>query len=312
MRVLVAYGSRRGGTEGLARAVAEGLTDAGHSVDVRSAGELEALDRWDAVVLGGALYGWHWHRHARRFVRRHVEELQQRPVYFFSSGPLDDSASRQALPPPRAIERLLELVKARGHKTFGGRLRPEDKSAMPLRGDFRDLGAARAWGRGVGEQLHAVPLRPFVAVPASMSTWHRVVLGLCFFTGVTAVLRGYGLATAPVGSPAVPPAELLARTPFSSSLVPGLVLLLVVGCGNLVAALMEARRLRHSELAVALAGALSLGWLAAQLLLIGTLSWLQFVSLFVSLVTVGGALWLWRNRHRLEAGPLTTRRASAE
>ena len=33
MRVLVAWGSKRGGTEGLARAVAEGLRDAGHVVD---------------------------------------------------------------------------------------------------------------------------------------------------------------------------------------------------------------------------------------------------------------------------------------
>lgn len=302
MRVLVAFGSKRGGTEGLARAVADGLTDAGHSVDVRSAGELEGLDRWDAVVLGGALYAWHWHRHARRFVKRHVEELQQRPVYFFSSGPLDDSASTRDLPPPRAIERLLALVRARGHKTFGGRLLPEDKSAVPMRGDFRDLGAARAWGRGVGESLHAVPLKPFVAVPPSMSTWHRVVLGLCLFTGVTAVLGGFGLATAPRGSPSVPPLELLERTPFTSYLVPGLVLLLVVGGVNLVAALMEARRLRHSEVAVGIAGALIIGWIAVQVAMIRTLSWLQFLYLFVGLATLGGALWLWRNRHRLDAG----------
>ncbi|HEY0882134.1 MAG TPA: flavodoxin domain-containing protein, partial [Archangium sp.] len=129
MRVLVAYGSKRGGPEGLARAVAEGLTEAGHAVDVRSAGDLETLDRWDAVIIGGALYAWHWHRNARRFVKQHVEELQQRPVWFFSSGPLDHSASQHELPPPRSIERLMHLTGAKAHKTFGGRLLPDDDSA---------------------------------------------------------------------------------------------------------------------------------------------------------------------------------------
>lgn len=302
MRVLVAYGSKRGGTEGLARAVAEGLTDAGHAVDVRSAGDLETLDRWDAVIIGGALYAWHWHRNARRFVKQHVEELQQRPVWFFSSGPLDDSASRTELPPPRSIERLMHLIGAKAHKTFGGRLLPDDASAVPMRGDFRDLGAARAWGESVGREIAALPITPMLAVPRSMSTWHQVVLSLCAFTGLTAMLGGFGLITAPQGSPSVPPVELLERTPFASWLVPGLVLLVVVGVGNLVAAVMEARRLRHSELAAAAGGALITGWIAVQIALIRELSWMQFVYLAVGLTTLAGSAWLWRNRHRLEAG----------
>jgi len=68
MRVLVAYGSKRGATEGLARAVGEGLVDAGHTVNVVSASEVEGLESWDAVVVGGALYAWFWQRDARRFV----------------------------------------------------------------------------------------------------------------------------------------------------------------------------------------------------------------------------------------------------
>jgi menaquinone-dependent protoporphyrinogen oxidase len=302
MRVLVAYGSKRGGTEGLARAVAEGVTEAGHTVDVRSAGELESLDRWDAVIIGGALYAWHWHRDARRFVKRHVEELQQRPVWFFSSGPLDDSASRAELPPPRSIEQLMALARARHHKTFGGRLLPEEASVSPVRGDFRDLDAARGWGRQVGEQIAVLPVTTMVAVPRSMSTWHRVVLTLCAFTGLTAVLGGIGLVTAPRGSPSVPPLSVLEATPFGSFLVPGLVLLLVVGGGNLVAAVMEARRLRYAELAAAAGGALVTGWIVVQMALIGVISWMQLLYLAVGLTTLTGSIWLWRNRHRLEAG----------
>lgn len=297
--MLVAYGSRRGGTEGLARAVAEGLTDAGHSVDIRPARDLDSLDRWDAVVLGGALYAWHWHRDARRFARHHLEALRQRPVYFFSSGPLDGSAAERELPPPKAIARLLALVQARAHRTFGGRLLPGDRSPVPMRGDWRDLPAARAWGRGLGAELHALPLPPFVAVPASLPAWHRLVLGLCAFTALTAVLGGLSLMTARPGSPAVPPLALLEHTPFDSFFVPGLVLLVVVGGANLLAAVLEARRARRSELAVALAGAVLTGWIVAQLALLRVFSWLQLVYLLVGLVTLTGAAWLWRQRHRL-------------
>lgn len=153
MRVLVTYGTKHGGTGGLARVVGEGLVQAGHAVDVLPATKVDSLDRWDAVVVGGALYAWFWHRDARRFVRRHVDELRQRPVWFFSSGPLDDSASRQELPPTGSVARLARLVGARAHKTFGGRLAPEVKSAVKVRGDFRDFDATRDWGSRVGGEL---------------------------------------------------------------------------------------------------------------------------------------------------------------
>jgi menaquinone-dependent protoporphyrinogen oxidase len=144
MRVLVTYGSRHGGTGGLARSVADGLVASGHSVDVLPAAKVDALDHWDAVVIGGALYGWRWHRDARRFVRRHVEELQQRPVWCFSSGPLNHSTRHGAVPPTSAVQRLLTLVGARSHRTFGGRLLPGIKSPLQARGDYRDLDTARA------------------------------------------------------------------------------------------------------------------------------------------------------------------------
>lgn len=303
MRVLVAYGSKRGGTEGLARAVGEGLAETGHTVDVRTAHGLERLDRWDAVVVGGALYPWFWHRDARRFVKRNVEELQQRPVWFFSSGPLDDSPNRGEVAPPGSVARLAKLVNAKEHTTFGGRLLPDDESAVKVRGDFRDLNATRAWGRQVGLELSALPVRPRVPVPPGMSTLHRLVLGLCAFTGLTAVGGGIGLLVAPKGSPLVPPLSLLEHTPFDTYLIPALVLLLVVGVGNLVAAALELRRLRGSELAVLLAGAALTGWIVTQLVMVRTLSWLQFLYFLAGIVTVSAGISLWRNRHRLAAQP---------
>ena len=73
MHVLVAYGSKMGGTAGIAELIGDALTDAGFQADVRPVAEVSQLDRYDAVVIGGALYTGHWHRQARRFVRRHTE-----------------------------------------------------------------------------------------------------------------------------------------------------------------------------------------------------------------------------------------------
>lgn len=299
MRVLVAYGTKHGGTGGLARAVAEGLVEAGHAVDVLPAAKVDSLEGWDAVVVGGALYAWFWHRDARRFVRRHVDELQLRPVWFFSSGPLDDSARKQELPPTGPVARLARLAGARSHKTFGGRLAPEVKSAVKVRGDFRDLEATRAWGKGVGAELASLPMRR-VPLPKGMTVFHRVVLGLCAFTGATAVGGGLGLVRSPLGSPSLPPVSLLEHSPFHSFLIPGLLLLLVVvGGGNLVAALLEARRFRGSELVALGAGGALMVWIVTQWAMLRTLSWLHLVYLALGIATVGGALWLWRARHRL-------------
>ena len=70
MHVLVAYGSKMGGTAGIAELIGDALTDGGFQADVRPVAEVSQLDRYDAVVIGGALYTGHWHRQARRIGAR--------------------------------------------------------------------------------------------------------------------------------------------------------------------------------------------------------------------------------------------------
>lgn len=160
MRILVAYASKMGGTEGLARAVGDGLADAGHIVDVASVDAARDLAGYDAVIVGSALYAFRWYRPGRRFVRRHTRALQDLPVWFFSSGPIDDSASKGDIPPVKGVAALMERVGARGHATFGGRLAADAPGFMAqmlvkrgMVGDFRDMDQATAWGRSIGDEL---------------------------------------------------------------------------------------------------------------------------------------------------------------
>jgi menaquinone-dependent protoporphyrinogen oxidase len=159
MRVLVTYGSSRGGTEGLARMVADGLRDCGLDVQVLPPKQARDISRYDAVVVGGALYAFRWHRAARKFVRKHAKELRRLPTYFFSSGPLDDSAAINDLAPMPRVKRLMEQTGARGHATFGGRLSPDAKGypasamAKKLSGDWRDPAQARAWALQIAQDM---------------------------------------------------------------------------------------------------------------------------------------------------------------
>ena len=161
MRVLIAYGSKRGGTQGLAEMVADSLRAEGHGVEVRRASEARRLEGYDAVIVGGALYAFRWHKDARRFVRRHADELRKLPVFFFSSGPLDDSATERDIPPVKGVQAMMDRVGAKGHVTFGGRLSahargfPASAMAKKQSGDWRDPMQARSWARSVSAELLA-------------------------------------------------------------------------------------------------------------------------------------------------------------
>jgi menaquinone-dependent protoporphyrinogen oxidase len=159
MRILVTYGSTRGGTEELAGMVADDLRAEGFDVDLLAPRHIRRLDGYDAVVVGGALYAYRWHRAARRFVRRHAAEIRQRPSYFFSSGPLDDSATRGDIPPVKGVKALMEKTGVREHATFGGRLTPDAKGfpasamAKKLAGDWRDPEQVQQWTHTIASRL---------------------------------------------------------------------------------------------------------------------------------------------------------------
>ena len=166
MKVLVTYGSKRGGTAGLAQMIAAELRRHGLAVDVQPAGRGLRPDEFDAVVVGGALYAFHWHKAARRFVRTHADVLRQRPTWLFSSGPLDDSAIRTQLPPVPGVARLMTDIGARGHVTFGGTLSehargfPASAMAKTKAGDWRDPGQVRTWADSVADELTSAPVSP--------------------------------------------------------------------------------------------------------------------------------------------------------
>lgn len=155
MRALVTYGSKMGGTQGLAELVGNALEERGFAVDVSPARDAKLGPGYDLVVVGGALYAGRWHRDAARFVRRHADVLRETEVWFFSSGPLDDSATTRDIPPVAQVAALMRTADAHGHATFGGRLVAKPRGfvarlmAKKVAGDWRDPDPVERWVDGI-------------------------------------------------------------------------------------------------------------------------------------------------------------------
>ncbi len=135
--------------------------EAGVASDVRRVEDVDGLDRYDAVVLGSAVYLGNWMDAAKRFVEAHKEALAARTVWLFSSGPLGD-------PPHPTQEHAVQigeiaaLTGAREHRLFTGRLekhrlsfgeRTVVRAVRAPEGDFRDWDDVAEWSRAIAHAL---------------------------------------------------------------------------------------------------------------------------------------------------------------
>lgn len=160
---LVAYATRYGSTRDVADAVGARLREQGLEVDVKPAAEVDSLAGYSAVVLGGALYFFRWHRDTRRFLRRHRKELAGLPVAIFAMGPINDvdeefAGARRHL--DKALVRHAWLAPV-SIAIFGGRLEPSSlrfphnnpaMRKMPA-SDIRDWAAIDQWADELARKM---------------------------------------------------------------------------------------------------------------------------------------------------------------
>jgi menaquinone-dependent protoporphyrinogen oxidase len=151
MRALIVYGSKNGGTAGLAHMIATAFEREGWTADVQDAADAPGIGDVDVVVVGGGLYMNRWVPSVRNWVRRHTATLKIVPVWFFSSGPLDDSARAGDLAPVPSVARTAKEIEISGHMTFGGFLDKKPHGFVARRmarryaGDWRDPDQVAEW-----------------------------------------------------------------------------------------------------------------------------------------------------------------------
>lgn len=186
--VLVAFGSRHGGTRGIAERIGEVLAARGIGAVVMPADEVALTDilDGDAFVVGSGVYMGSWLGEPLRFLEHHARSLASRPVWLFSSGPLPGSTKSttgtdpltEALGPEegpgsggrKKVAALAERIHARDHRVFLGRFDPTDaprgiaervvrmlpvaKGVLP-EGDFRNWDDIEAWATTIATELRA-------------------------------------------------------------------------------------------------------------------------------------------------------------
>ena len=189
-KVLVVYGSRHGGTRGIAERICEVLRSDGLDATVTPA--TAATDRdvraADAFVIGSGVYMGSWLDEPLDFVRRNQATLASRPLWLFSSGPLPGSTKNKQVDDPienalgpidgpgsggrRKVEAISAATGPRDHRVFMGRYNPDDAAMnLPERfmktfmrvipairdvlpaGDFRDWAAIESWARSIAIDL---------------------------------------------------------------------------------------------------------------------------------------------------------------
>lgn len=121
--------------------------------------------------------------------------------------------------------------------------------------------------------------------------WSLIVLEL--LVALSATYGGVGLIwDNAIGMPA----DWLRATPFTSWVLPGILLLLVVGVPMGVAAAGEIARAPWAALASVVAGAAQVGWIGVQLVVMQRYNVLQPVMLGVGLMIMLLAVWSGRRR----------------
>ena len=166
-RVLVAYASKSGTTEEIARAIGEVLTDRGHSVDVRRVEDITNPSNYDAVLVGSAVRFGRWLGPAARFVKKHRQALVGVPTAFFTVHALATEATDANRAKREAyLASIRKHVKPNREAFFGGQIdnarlgfaeRVIAKVVKAPEQDLRDWPTIRAWAEQVHQDLSVTP-----------------------------------------------------------------------------------------------------------------------------------------------------------
>jgi menaquinone-dependent protoporphyrinogen oxidase len=166
MEVLVSVASKHGSTAEIGQSIGSVLERRGHQVTFLAPETVEEVHTFGAVVLGSAVYAGHWMKPALQMVERFSEQLQRRPVWIFSSGPIGDPPKPEE--DPVDVAGVVAATQARSHRLFAGKL---DKSKLGFAeraivtalhapyGDFRSWTDIEAWGEEIAAALAEVDSR---------------------------------------------------------------------------------------------------------------------------------------------------------
>jgi menaquinone-dependent protoporphyrinogen oxidase len=165
VRVLVAYATKHGATGEIAEKIGQVLSQEGVPANVRPVDQVSGLSRYNAIVLGSAVYAGRWRKEAASFLEGNEKELAGRPVWLFSSGPTGEGDPVELMKGwrfPEALQPIAGRIQPRDTALFHGVLDTEElglgeklivKALKAPMGDFRDWEAITAWAADIADAL---------------------------------------------------------------------------------------------------------------------------------------------------------------
>ncbi len=170
-KILVTYTSRAGSTSGVAQAIGAALTNRGAAVDVLPMQDVGHLAAYRAVIAGSAIRMDNWLPEGMEFVKRHQQELAQKPFAAFlvclaMSAQGEKRQAKARVTAAGYLQPVRKLVPTVSEGFFAGAL---DLSKLPLhyrvlfsipvlmgifkQGDYRDWDAIHQWADEVALKI---------------------------------------------------------------------------------------------------------------------------------------------------------------
>ena len=164
-KVLIAFASKYGATQGIAGKIAQVLEEEGVAAEVRQASQVDDVSVYRAVVLGSGVYAGAWLKQAADLLKNNQLALAEMPLWLFSDGPTGEGDPLDLMKGwsfPDALRPAAEHAGARDMVLFHGFLDPGKlnfaekmllKAMKAAMGDFRDWDAIAAWAKDIAAQL---------------------------------------------------------------------------------------------------------------------------------------------------------------
>jgi menaquinone-dependent protoporphyrinogen oxidase len=165
-RVLVTYATKHYSTSEIALVIFQELLNYPQlAVDLALVEDVRDLTPYDVVVLGSAVYMGQWRDEAANFLKKHEQELAERAVWLFSSGPIGEGDPKTLLKGwvfPESLQPYADCIKPRDIALFHGKMERDwlnifEKAAVTFvgatEGDSRDWNMIRNWAKSIAAEL---------------------------------------------------------------------------------------------------------------------------------------------------------------
>ena len=114
---------------------------------------------------------------------------------------------------------------------------------------------------------------------------------LLLFVAINALAAGYLFISDPSGSRLQIPLSSLKHAPFKDFLIPGIVLFIVNGLFNIIAAAAAILNFKHYPTLIAWQGCILIGWIVIQIIMLQQINFLH-----IALIIIGLTLFMLGNR----------------